>query len=127
MDADSNPASGMNCLQQSQFEKRSLFGCRRQRDKTLNKVSNSSISQKQAKYAPSTIKHLLGCRPTRQQALRLQCLNTQKSRCIAATAFIILINPTLQWKFFQKISRGMSQSEDMHILNYGRRIRHRYV
>jgi hypothetical protein len=40
MDADSNPASGMNCLQQSQFENRSLSGCRRQCDKTLNKVSN---------------------------------------------------------------------------------------
>ncbi|MDN3380740.1 MULTISPECIES: hypothetical protein [unclassified Pseudoalteromonas] len=40
MDADSNPASGMNYLQQNQFENRSLFGCRRQRDKTLNKVSN---------------------------------------------------------------------------------------
>jgi len=40
MDADSNPASGMNYLQQNQFENRSLFGCRRQRDKTLNEVSN---------------------------------------------------------------------------------------
>ncbi len=57
--------------------------------------------------------------------------HAQKSRCIAATAFIISINPTLQWNLLpikvQKISRGMSQSEDMHILNYGRRIRHRYV
>lgn len=40
MDADSNPTSGMNYLQQNQFENRSLFGCGRQRDKTLNKVSN---------------------------------------------------------------------------------------
>ncbi len=75
-------------------QRQPLFGCRRQRDKTLNKVSNSSMSQKQAKYAPSTIKHLLGCRPTRQQAVRLQIFkHAQKSRCIAATAFIISINP----------------------------------
>lgn len=53
--------------------------------------------------------------------------HTQKSRCIAETAFIISINPHSTVEIFSKISRGMSQSEDMHILNYGRRIRHRYA
>ena len=54
--------------------------------KTLNKVSNPSTSQKETKYAPSIVKHLLGCA---QHASKL-CVYTQKSRYIAATAFSIL-------------------------------------
>ena len=53
--------------------------------------------------------------------------HTQKSRCIATTAFIILINSSLQWNFYQKISRGMYQPVGKHTLSCGRRIRRQYV
>ncbi|MEH6394188.1 hypothetical protein [Pseudoalteromonas sp.] len=59
MDADRNPASGMNCLQQNQFENRSPLGCRQQfGKKTLNKVSNVGrgfIPLKVSKLAVRTI------------------------------------------------------------------------
>ena len=58
MDADRNPASGMNCLQQNQFENLSLFGSSSQCDKTLNKVFNVGrgfIPTRASKLAEKTI------------------------------------------------------------------------
>lgn len=53
--------------------------------------------------------------------------HAQKSRCITATAFIILINFHSTVEIFQKISRGMSLPVGKHTLSYGRRIRRQYV
>ena len=60
----------------------------------------------------------------------------QKSRCIAATAFLIFDKfpnyngayyPLKVKKLISALSRDKSQPLGMNILSYGRRIRHQYV